>query len=88
MAATAKIVSAGMDNKGTADDALGADQLDELVLLGSTGVALSVGVKVAKVTDVAVLILGGTVLLVVGVDYIGEQQCQPRFDQSSRHYTL
>lgn len=49
-------------------DALGADQLDELVLHRADGVALSVGLEVTKVTDVADFILGGTVGLAEGVE--------------------
>lgn len=48
--------------------ALGTDQLNKLVLLGADGVTLSIGLEVAQVTDVAVLILGSTVLLAEGVD--------------------
>lgn len=69
MAAPAEVVDSGVDDDGTADDALGADQLDELVLDGTAGVALRVRVEVAEVANVAVLVARGAVLLVVGVDY-------------------
>jgi hypothetical protein len=51
-----------------ADDALGADQLDQLVGVASLGVALPVCLEVAQVTDVALLVVGSTVRLVLGVD--------------------
>ena len=66
--ALAEVVSAGVDDDGAAEDALGADQLDELVRDGALGVALSIGLEVAKVTDVALAVGGSTVGLVVRVD--------------------
>lgn len=51
-----------------AKDALSTDQLDELVLLGANGVTLGIGREVAKVTDVTLLVGGGTVGLGEGVD--------------------
>lgn len=51
-----------------AQDALGTDQLDELVLHGAGGIALSVGLEVAQVTDVTVGVGGSTVGLAEGVD--------------------
>lgn len=64
----AEIVGAGVDDNGAAEDALGADQLDELVRDGALGVALGVGLEVAQVADVALAVGGGAVGLVVGVD--------------------
>ena len=57
-----------MDDDGAAEDALRADQLDELVRDGALGVALGVGLEVAQVADVALAVGGGAVGLVVGVD--------------------
>jgi hypothetical protein len=57
--------------KTYADDALGANQLDELVLDAALGVALAIGLDVAQVADVALLVAGGAVGLVVGVDWVG-----------------
>lgn len=51
-----------------ADNTVGADQFDQLVLDASLCVSLAVGLEVAQVTDVALLILGGAVSLVLGVD--------------------
>jgi hypothetical protein len=51
-----------------AQNALGTNQLNQLVLLGANGVTLSISLEVAQVTDVALLILGGTVGLAEGVD--------------------
>lgn len=52
-----------------ANDAVGADQLDEAVSDGALGIALAVGLDVAQVTDVTGLIGRSTVGLAVGVDY-------------------
>lgn len=51
-----------------ANDALGSDELDELVRHGSLGVALGISLNVAEVTDVAVLVGRSTVGLAVRVD--------------------
>ena len=68
VATLAKVVSASVDNDGAAEDALGADQLDELVGDGALGVALAIGLEVAQVTNVALVVLGGTVGLAVRVE--------------------
>lgn len=52
-----------------ANDGLGPDQLDVLVLDRALGVALGIGRDVAQVANVAVLIGRRTVGLVVGVDW-------------------
>lgn len=57
-----------------ADDGLGANQLDVLVLNAALGVALGVGLDVAQVANVAGLIARSTVGLVVGVDYVRQYQ--------------
>lgn len=57
-----------MDDDGAADDALGTDQLDQLVGGGADGVALAISLDVAKVTNVAVLVGGSTVTLAVRVE--------------------
>jgi len=68
VATLAEVVSAGVDNNGAAENTLGADQLDELVTDRALGVALAVGLEVAQVTNVALLVLGGTVGLAVRVE--------------------
>lgn len=73
IAALAQVVGAGVDNNGAAKDALGADQLDELVGNGAVGVALGVSLEVAQVADVALAVGGSTVGLVVRVDCGGER---------------
>lgn len=65
---TAKVVSTGVDDEGTAENALSTEQLHELVFLGANGVTLSVGLEVAQVTNVTLGVLGSTVGLAVGVD--------------------
>ena len=59
------------DFKGNtyADDAVLTDELNQLVSDGALCVALAVGLEVTQVTDVADLVLGGTVVLAVGVDW-------------------
>lgn len=51
------------------DDAVGANKLDQLVRHRSLGVALAISLEVSEITDVAVLVGRGAVLLAVGVDY-------------------
>ena len=53
-----------------ANDALRANELDQLVLNASLCVTLGVGLEVTQVTNVALLVAGGTVGLVVGVDCV------------------
>lgn len=64
----AEIVSAGVDNDGAANDAVGANQLDKVVGDGALGIALSISLDVAEVTNVTGLIRGSTVGLVEGVE--------------------
>lgn len=54
-----------------AQNALGTNQLDKLVLHAAGGVALSIGLEVAQVTDVTVGIGRSTVGLAVRVDCKG-----------------
>lgn len=68
MAALAEIIGTGVDDKRTANDALGADQLNEFVFNRATRIARGIGLEVAEVTNVAVLIFRGAMLLVVRVD--------------------
>lgn len=51
-----------------ANNALGSNQLDELVGNAALGVALGVCLEVAQVADVTLLVPGSTVGLVEGVD--------------------
>lgn len=51
-----------------ADDGVRSNQLDELVLDTALGVALSIGLDVAEVANVAGLVSAVTVGLVVRVD--------------------
>lgn len=57
-----------------ANNRLRANQLDVLVLDRALGVTLTISSDVAKVTNVAVLIGGSTVGLVVGVDWRGKKR--------------
>jgi hypothetical protein len=45
-----------------------SNQLDERILHGAFGVALGVGGDVAEITDMALRVVGSTVVLGVGVD--------------------
>ena len=51
-----------------ANDGLGANQLDVLVLNAALGVALGIGLDVAQITNVTCFVRGSTVSLVVRVD--------------------
>lgn len=66
--ALTQVVRAGMHDQSAAQHALGAEQLDERVLLVAHGVALGVGAEVAQVADVAVGVVGRAVGFAVGVD--------------------
>lgn len=69
MSSLAKVVSSGMDDNGTADDTLWADELDQLVGLAALAISLSISLEVSEVTNVAGFVVWGTVLLAVWVDY-------------------
>jgi hypothetical protein len=56
-----------MDNNGSTENGVLAKERNELVGLGALGSALSVSLNVAKVTDMADLILRSTVGLAKGV---------------------
>ena len=62
------ILALGRSRKAYANNALGSNQLDQLVRDASLSVALAIGLEVTQVTDVALVIFGGTVGLVEGVD--------------------
>jgi hypothetical protein len=64
----AKVIGAGMCNNSTTDDAVGADQLDQVVRHAALGVALGIGLNVAKVAHVAVLVGRAAVRLSVRVE--------------------
>lgn len=64
-----QVISTSVDDNGTAQDTLSAEQLHERVLLGARSVALGVGGEVTQVTDVTVGVFRGTVGLAVRVDY-------------------
>jgi hypothetical protein len=55
--------------KTYADNALRADQLDELVCSGTFAIALSIGFEVSKVAHMADIVSRSTVCLAMGVDY-------------------
>lgn len=54
--------------KTYANDAIRADELDQLVGGGAGGVTLGISAEVAEVTNVALLVGRGTVVLATGVD--------------------
>ena len=55
--------------KTYANNAIRAYELDQLVGGGAGGVSLGISAEVAEVTNVALLIGGGTVVLATGVDW-------------------
>lgn len=71
-----------------ANDALGTDELNQLILNGTLGVTLAISLEVAKVTDVADLSGTITVRGPVRVDYEGRMSSQhstPTKIHSSKH---
>ena len=68
MTALAKIISAGVHNECAANDALWADELDQLVGGRALAVALTVSLEVTEITDVTVAVLWSTVFLVIRID--------------------
>jgi len=72
----AKIISSRMNDDGTANNALGANQLDELVGGGTLAIALAISLEVAQVTYMANLILRSTMCLAMGVE-VGTSRCAP-----------
>jgi hypothetical protein len=64
----AEIVGTGVDDNGAANNAVGANKLDEVVGHGTLGVTLAVSLDIAEITNVAGLVGGGTVVLAVGVE--------------------
>jgi len=67
MATLAQVVGSGVDHDGPPDNAVRPDELDMAVLNATFGGTLAVGIYIPEVTNVAILILRGTVLLVEGV---------------------
>jgi hypothetical protein len=64
----AKVISTGMDDQSAAQNGLGTNQLDKLILRGAVGVTLGIGLEVAKVTNVTLGVSGSTVGLAEGVE--------------------
>lgn len=69
-----EIIGAGVDNNSAAENALGTNQLDQLVLHRALSIALSIGLEVSEITDVALRVLWCTVLLGVRVDCMRERK--------------
>lgn len=63
-----------------ANDALGANQLHKRVLERALGVALTISLNVAEVTNVASLVSAVAVGLAVWVDYVRYQTCYSSID--------
>jgi hypothetical protein len=74
-----------MKERTYANDALRSNELDQLVLNASLSVTLGIGLEVTKVTNVALLVLGGTVGLVVGVDWCSSAQVRPCLQSAQQH---
>lgn len=66
--ALAEVVGAGVDNDGSADDAMGANQLDKGVGDRALGISLAIGLQVSEVSNVTSLVRGSTMGLVVRVE--------------------
>jgi hypothetical protein len=85
VATLAKVIGATVNNNGAAEDALRADQLDELVGDGALGVALAIRLEVAQVANVTLLVRGSTVGLVLGVDLVMVLASVIHHDQNKTH---
>ena len=83
----AKVIGTGVDDKSPAEDALGADQLDELVADGALGVALTVSLVVAQVTYMAHRVGWGAVGLVLGVDCSCQRAVLGKISLPPRQYS-
>ena len=70
IATLSEVIGAGVNDHSTSDDALWADELDELIRYGALCVALSVSLEVAKVANVAVAVFWCAMFFVVGVDCV------------------
>ena len=64
----AEIVGAGVDNDGSTDDAVRANQLDKRVGDRALSISLAIGLQVSEVSNVTGLVRGSTVGLVVRVE--------------------
>lgn len=68
VAALSKIISAGMDNNGSANNGVLANELDFQVLLAALGNTATVGGDVTQVANVSVVVFGSSVGLLEGVE--------------------
>jgi len=68
IAALAEVVSSGMDNNSSTDNALGTDNLDQWIGHGTLRVALAISLDVTKVADMAVLVRRRAVALAMRVE--------------------
>lgn len=68
VATPSEVVGTGVNDQGPAQNALGTNQLNKLVLLGADGVTLSIGLEVTKVTDMALGVLRSSMGLAIGVE--------------------
>lgn len=68
MAALAKVVGASMDDDRSTDNALGPNQLDQLIGDGTLGISLAVRLEITQVAHVADIVGGSAVFLAEWVD--------------------
>ncbi len=68
MSTLAQIVRTSMHHDCASEDALRPDQLDVLVCDRALGIALTIGLEVAYITNVALGVLGGAVGFAEGVE--------------------
>lgn len=64
----AKIVGTSVDDNGSANDAVRANQLDKRISDGTLGIALAVSLNVSEITNVTGLVRRSTVGLVMRVE--------------------
>lgn len=72
MVTLTKIISARMANNSPTEHTLRPNQLDQLVCNRALRIALTVSLDVAQVADMALVVVGSTVGLLVGVDCSGK----------------
>ena len=66
--ALTQVIGASVDNHGATNNGVLTEQLDKGVLLGTLGNPVSIGGDVTQVTDVTVVVFGGTVFLTKRVE--------------------
>ena len=78
-----EVIGASVDNDSAAKNALGTDQLDQLVSDRAGSIALAVSLEVAEITDVTLLVRGSSVGLAMRVDWSVSASIDPRLESKN-----